>query len=185
MSLINTLNHLWDYVAWRIFCGWTDFDHVLLDGEAQLSAASLEIVGIAAIFSNDYVRSEEYPARWRYGGQSTSRQVNVRTYLFDPIADQGMFEAYRDKLKGQESTRTLLGGPLTSTEWHRAIDGDIGLSLRDETVIEDFPKGFLLFGRNITTGELVTILFHHIHIKPWLFWQHFLEGDMLPTICLA
>ncbi len=187
MSLINKLNHLWDYVAWRIFCGWTDFDHVLLDGEVELNAESLEIVGIAAIFSNDYVRNEEYPIRWRYGGQPASRPVNVRTYLFDPTADQGMFEAYRDKLKGREASRTLFGAPPTSSdaEWRRAIDGDIGLSLRDETVIEDFPKGFLLFGRNVATGEMVSILFHHIHIKPWLFWQHFLEGDMLPTICLT
>jgi hypothetical protein len=159
-----------------------NFQRVQVDGIATIKVTLLDIIGIVAIFSNDYVKSENFPTAWRYGGQPAERQTNVRTYLFDAVTDQGMFEAYRDKLRGQESIRTRFGSASTSEEWRRAIGNDIGLSLRDETTLEDFPKGFILIGRNKATDEMVAVLYHHIFLRPWLFWEHFLEGEMLPTV---
>lgn len=186
MSLILRPDYLQKYVHWRAFGKDRNMHHnfqrVRIDGLTNIKVTQLDVVGTVAIFSNDYVVSEEYPTAWRHAGQSAERRTNVRTYLFDEAVDQGMFEAYRDKLRGQESIRFQLGAASTDDGWRQAIDHDIGLSLHDEITSEDFPKGFILIGRDKTTGEMAGILYHHIFLRPWLFWQHFREGEMLPTV---
>ena len=183
MSLKYNMHHLRDYVAWRSFCGWQDFAHLQLVGDVELHSESLKIDGVAAIFSNDYVKSGEYPGGWRYGKQPDERQSNVRSYLLDPTADRAEFEDDRDKLKANEVASVLCGSAASHKEWCEIVGHDKGLSLRDELTIEDFPKGYLLFGRSIASGEKVVILYHHVFIRPWFFWQHFVEGNLLPTTC--
>lgn len=188
MSLILRPDYLRNYVHWRAFGKdrnmHRNFQRVHIDGLANVKVTLLDIIGIVAIFPNDYVTDENYPSARRHERQPAERRTNVRTYLFDDTADRGMFEAYRDKLKGQESIRTQFGSASTSDGWRRAITHDIGLSLRDEITSEDFPKGFILIGRSRATDEMVAVLYHHIHIRPWLFWQHFLAGEILPTVHL-
>lgn len=188
MSLILRPDYLRNYVNWRAFGKdrnmHRNFQRVQVDGIVTIKVTLLDIIGIVAIFPNDYVVSEDYRAAWRFGGQPPERPTNVRTYLFDEEVDQGMFEAYRDKLKGQESIRLQFGSASTNDGWRRAVGNDIGLSLRDETTLEDFPNGFILIGRNKVTDEMVAVLYHHVFLRPWLFWQHLLAGEMLPTVRL-
>jgi hypothetical protein len=181
MSLKYNLSHLEDYIIWRSACDWRDFEHLILEGSAEFNAESLKITGVAAIFSNDYTTSEEFPTGRRYGKQPDDRQVNVRSYVFDRAADQTEFKDDLEKLKVSEVARTLCGAPSSPGELLNIIDNDNGLSLRDELIIEDFPKGYLLFSQNVTSGEKVVILYHHAFIRSWFFWRHFAAGNLLPT----